>query len=130
MKICIDPGHGGKDPGAISNGLKEKNIALGIAITLANKLREIRIMAGLSQEQLAEKLGVATKTVSYWENGHNAVTFNKIPLIANALGVPVYKLFVFGDILGSDDEIQDLLNEKLYHDDFEWNKKERVAFGS
>ena len=76
----------------------------------ANKLKEIRIMAGLSQEQLAEKLGVATKTVSYWENGHNAVTFNKIPLIANALGVPVYKLFVFGDILGSDSEIQDLLN--------------------
>ena len=40
MKICIDPGHGGKDPGAVSNGIKEKNIALGIATTLANKLRE------------------------------------------------------------------------------------------
>ena len=76
----------------------------------ANKLKEIRIMAGLSQEQLTKKLGFATKTVNYRENGHNAVTFNKIPLIANALGVPVYKLFVFGDILGSDDEIQNLLN--------------------
>ena len=42
----------------------------------ANKLKEIRIALGLSQEKLAEKLGVATKTVSYWENGHNAVTFN------------------------------------------------------
>ncbi len=54
----------------------------------ANKLKEIRIMAGLSQEQLTKKLDVATKTVSYRENGHNAVTFNKIPLIANALGCP------------------------------------------
>lgn len=76
----------------------------------ANKLKEIRIMAGLSQEQLTKKLGFATKTVNYRENGHNAVTFNKIPLIANALGVPVYKLFVFSDILCSDDEIQNLLN--------------------
>ena len=77
----------------------------------ANKLKEIRIALGLSQEKLAEKLGVATKTVSYWENGHNAVTFNKIPLIAKALNVPVYKLFVFGDILsGDDDEISELIN--------------------
>ena len=42
----------------------------------ANKLKEIRIASGLSQEKLAEKLGVATKTVSYKKNGHNAVTFN------------------------------------------------------
>ena len=77
----------------------------------ANKLKEIRIASGLSQEKLAEKLGVATKTVSYWENGHNAVTFNKIPLIAKALNVPVYKLFVFGDILsGDDDEISEPIN--------------------
>ena len=77
----------------------------------ANKLKEIRIASGLSQEKLAEKLGVATKTVSYWENGHNAVTFNKIPLIAKALNVPLYKLFVFGDILsGDDDEISELIN--------------------
>lgn len=77
----------------------------------ANKLKEIRIASGLSQEKLAEKLGVATKTVSYWENGHNAVTFNKIPLIAKALGVPVYKLFVFSDIVNGDNkEILELIN--------------------
>lgn len=77
----------------------------------AKKLKELRKSAGLSQEQLAAAVGVETKTVSYWENGHNAVTFSKIPLIANALGVPVYKLFVFGDILGGDNnEILNLLN--------------------
>ncbi len=35
--IVIDPGHGGKDPGAIANGLKEKNVNLKIA----KKLKEI-----------------------------------------------------------------------------------------
>lgn len=59
------------------------------------RLKQLRLQANLSQEDLAEHVGVATKTVSYWENAHNPVTLNKIPLIASALNVPVYKLFVF-----------------------------------
>lgn len=31
IKVCLDPGHGGVDPGAIANGLKEKHITLDIA---------------------------------------------------------------------------------------------------
>ncbi|RMD46413.1 MAG: N-acetylmuramoyl-L-alanine amidase [Aquificota bacterium] len=36
--VVIDPGHGGKDPGAISNGLKEKNVNLRIARRLKRLL--------------------------------------------------------------------------------------------
>ena len=32
--ICIDAGHGGKDPGAISGRLREKDITLAIALKL------------------------------------------------------------------------------------------------
>lgn len=32
VKIMIDPGHGGSDPGAVGNGLKEKDLTLQIAI--------------------------------------------------------------------------------------------------
>lgn len=31
IKIMIDPGHGGKDPGGVGNGLKEKDLVLEIA---------------------------------------------------------------------------------------------------
>ena len=29
--ICIDPGHGGKDPGAVSGGVQEKAVVLNVA---------------------------------------------------------------------------------------------------
>ncbi len=38
-KIIIDPGHGGKDPGAVAFGLKEKNLVLAISKQLAAILR-------------------------------------------------------------------------------------------
>ena len=37
--IAIDPGHGGKDPGAIGNGLQEKNVTLAISKKVAELLK-------------------------------------------------------------------------------------------
>lgn len=36
-------------------------------MTLAEKLKSMRKQAGLSQEQLAEKLGVSRQAVTKWE---------------------------------------------------------------
>jgi len=38
--VVIDPGHGGKDPGAIGKRGKEKNINLNVALKLGNLIRE------------------------------------------------------------------------------------------
>jgi len=38
--IVIDPGHGGKDPGAVYDGLLEKNVVLDIGKFLRNYIRE------------------------------------------------------------------------------------------
>lgn len=38
MKICIDPGHGGYDPGAVGNGLQEKDIDLDVCLKLKSLL--------------------------------------------------------------------------------------------
>ena len=39
-KVIIDPGHGGKDPGTSTRTLKEKDIALQIALQLGKHIRE------------------------------------------------------------------------------------------
>ncbi|WP_256816520.1 N-acetylmuramoyl-L-alanine amidase [Cytobacillus sp. Bac17] len=38
VKIFIDPGHGGTDPGAVGNGLQEKNLTLKIATCIKDIL--------------------------------------------------------------------------------------------
>ncbi len=40
QKIVIDPGHGGKDPGAMAYGLKEKDIVLKISKKIAKVLKD------------------------------------------------------------------------------------------
>ena len=37
--IIIDPGHGGKDPGAVSSGAREKDVVLSVATRLKSKLQ-------------------------------------------------------------------------------------------
>lgn len=38
--ICIDPGHGGYDPGAVAQGVREKDITLKIGLQLRDLLRK------------------------------------------------------------------------------------------
>lgn len=37
-KVRIDAGHGGKDPGAVGNGLREKDIALSVSLGVKDRL--------------------------------------------------------------------------------------------
>ncbi len=38
--VVIDPGHGGEDMGAVINGVKEKDIALAVALKLRDRLKD------------------------------------------------------------------------------------------
>lgn len=48
--VYLDPGHGGSDPGAIANGLNEKDINLQIALKLRDKLQSMGIVVKMSRD--------------------------------------------------------------------------------
>ena len=60
-------------------------------ITIFN-IKDRRIELGMSQRELAEKIGVDQTTVSYWERGVTAPTRRKMPIVADALCVSVAEL--------------------------------------
>lgn len=60
-------------------------------------LRELRILAGLTQEQFASFLGVTYSTINRWKNGHTRpmpLAMQKIEEIAKNMGEQGEKLIV------------------------------------
>lgn len=60
---------------------------------LANGLKERRAELGLTQAELAERVGVTRKTVNTIENGVYTPSAMLAIKLAEALSVPVEKLF-------------------------------------
>jgi N-acetylmuramoyl-L-alanine amidase len=98
-KIVIDPGHGGKDPGAIAFGLKEKDIVLDIAKKLAPVIaKELGCEVLLTRESdvfisLEERTAIA--------NSENADLFVSLHInahtLANVRGIETYYLNLTAD---------------------------------
>ena len=62
---------------------------------IGEKIKFRRQDIGMSQERLAELVGVSFQQVQRYENGRNKVSVERIQQIAAALAVPV--AFFFGD---------------------------------
>lgn len=60
---------------------------------LGKKIRQLRFKAGLTQEQLAEKLGIGPQSVSKWENAVAMPDISTLPLLAEIFGVSIDDLF-------------------------------------
>ena len=52
---------------------------------LGKKIRQLRFKAHLTQEQLAEKLGIGAQAVSKWENGAAMPDIALLPSLAETL---------------------------------------------
>lgn len=65
--VVIDPGHGGRDPGAVGAGVREKDITLGLALALRDELvRQGGLRVALTREDdrllaLAERPDIARR---------------------------------------------------------------------
>ena len=60
---------------------------------LGKKISQYRFKAGLTQEQLAEKLGIGAQSVSKWETGVAMPDITSLPLLAEIFGVTIDDLF-------------------------------------
>lgn len=49
--VCIDPGHGGRDPGAVNGVLKEKDFTLAISLKVAKLLKHNNIDVILTRDK-------------------------------------------------------------------------------
>lgn len=70
---------------------------------LGSKIKEIRKHRGITQEQLAEMVGIGTSNISYIETGKFAPSIENFEKIVNALNVEPYELYMFNPIKSIDE---------------------------
>lgn len=75
-----------------------------------NRVKQLRKEYGLTQEKLAEKIGVMRKTVSNWERGSNCMNPKHTEILAAFFKVSVSYLLGFG----SEEAESDLKNYITY----------------
>ena len=62
---------------------------------LGNRIREIRRSKNLTQEKLAELVGIGTPNISYIETGKFAPSMDTLEKIAEILEVKPFELYMF-----------------------------------
>lgn len=83
-----------------------------LKLKLGGRIARYRREAGLSQEKLAEKVGIRPETVSRLERGHSLPSIETVAQIARALSVELHELVNFGPPKrGSNAAIEDLVTE-------------------
>ena len=76
-------------------------------------IKRLREAGGLTQAELAEKIGVSSKTVSKWETAKGLPDVSLLEPLAGALGVSVMEL-LSGDPVTNRNRSANLLRSKFY----------------
>lgn len=61
------------------------------------RLKQLRERAGISQEKMAELVGVSRGQLQKYESGKNMMNTEKLQLMAEELSVPVQEFFTDGE---------------------------------
>lgn len=80
--------------------------------SIGKRIQQYRRKKGLTQEKLAEKVGLSTNYISAVERGVNAINLDKLVEIMNCLDCSADEIFV--DVLNNSCEIKvSLLTEQI-----------------
>ena len=92
-------------------------------MALSEKLYTLRKKSGLSQEQLAEQLGVSRQAISKWESGQSVPESDKLVVISNHFKVSLDYL------LKEDDEQQVISKEALTDNSLQTSDRTKWLLG-
>lgn len=81
-------------------------------LQIGTNLAQLRREKGLTQDQLAEKLGVSAPAVSKWETGHSYPDITLLCPLARALDTSVDHLLQFEETL-PDREVMEMMNDVI-----------------
>lgn len=96
--------------------------------TIGKFIAVLRKSQGMTQKELAEKLGVSDKTVSHWERDESAPDISLIPVIAEIFSVTCDEL-LRGEKSLSQTAPSDLYNEKMLSEKGEKQIKYQIGRG-
>lgn len=72
---------------------KTKRSTRPVDVLVGHNIRILRMQQGLSQTELAQRIGLTFQQIQKYENGANRVGASRLIQVAGALGVPLTALF-------------------------------------
>ncbi|MEO6282558.1 MAG: helix-turn-helix transcriptional regulator [Dyadobacter sp.] len=109
---------------------------MNVASNLSEKIRQIRMQKGLSQENMADMLGLSTTAYGDMERGRTELSVSRLENVAKLLDVPLHELLGFDAMSISEtewlrQENTRILaeNRRLQNELDQWKIKFRQWFG-
>ena len=96
---------------------------------LAERIYESRKGLGITQEVLAEKLGITPQSVSRWENGQSRPDVDMLPRLAAFFGITVDALFGYQAENLKIAQYKEISKQKTFQTDFVSRSVEREILG-
>ena len=109
---------------------------MSLASNLSERIRQIRLQKGLSQENMADMLGLSTTAYGDVERGRTELSFSRLENIAKLLDMPLPDLLGFESLTLSETEWlrQEntrlmAVNARLQNETEQWKAKFKLWFG-
>ena len=78
-----------------------------------NKIKQLRKEKKLTQEELAEKIGISKRTLANWEDGVSSIKENKLKIMCEIFGVDMPYLLGYNNVKNETDLKVAVLDETL-----------------
>lgn len=93
------------------------------------RIKELRERKKLTQEKLAEKVGLDLQTISRIETGYYFTSFENLEKLAEALDVTMADLFNFGHVKPKEELIKEINTELSVSSEKDVQRIHKLIFG-